>query len=335
MRPTALVRFLIGVLFAACVAQPVPSSPPPLAGSPPPSTRPSPATPPPPVLTPLPATATPEPSIPADLSRTAVVEQDGVRLRIELERNPMPAGEPTWVTSTVTNTGKDPVVYVPCGEAVNVGAASVGPSWRHGQALPNPAMAWKAYLLSNYGLEDDDRALFFFAAGQTGASSGCGDVAHVTSLAPGATFRDRARWDGLAFRRLAPPPTARIDLVGKFEFDRGDPLVEHPPEDGHLLEAHLETWIVGRPEAYLDPGEVADVALRDPRLTALLAARDLHNGNESVLIFDPVSATYQVGMLESGNLPVSRAHLLTIDPVTGEIEGWVERDWDYDVDGYP
>jgi hypothetical protein len=283
---------LVVVVFTACVALPVPSSPPQIDRSAPPSGRPSTATPPPRVLTPLPATATPEPSIPADLSKTAVVEQDGVRLRIELERNPMPAGEPTWVTSTVTNTGNDPVVYVPCGEAVNVGAASVGPSWRHGQALPNPAMAWKAYLLSNYGLEDDDRSLFFFAAGQTGASSGCGDVAHVTSLAPGATRRDRARWDGLAFRRLAPPPTARIDLVGKFEFDRGDPLVEHPPEDRHLLEVHLETWIVGRREDSLDPGEVADVELRDPRLTALLADLDLYNENEGVLIFDPGSATY-------------------------------------------
>ena len=255
-----------------------------------------------------------------------------MRITIELERNPMLAGQPTWVTSTVINTGRDPVVYIPCGEAVNVGAAIVGPPWRDGQVLTNPAMAWKAYLLSNYGLEDDDRSLFFFAAGQSGAASGCGDVAHVKSLAPGAMFRDRARWDGLAFRRLAPPPTARIDLVGRFEFDRGDPLVEHPREDHHVLEAHLETWIDGRPDAYLDPGEVADIALRDPRLTALLAARDLNNANGGVLIFDPVSATYQVGMLEDGN---RLAHLLTIDPVTGEIEGWVERDWDYDVDGYP
>jgi hypothetical protein len=277
----------------------------------------------------------PDPSIPADLFRTAVVEQDGVRLRIELERNPMPAGEPTWVTSTVTNTGKDPVVYMPCGEAVNVGAAIVGPPWRHGQALSNPAMAWKEYLLSHQGLDGDDRSLFFFAEGQTGASSGCGDIAHVKSLAPGATFRDRARWDGFAFRRLAPPPTARIDLVGKFEFDRGDLLAEHPPEDRHLLEAHLETWIEGLPDAFLDPAEAVDIALTEPRLTELLATRDLHNGNEGVALFDPKTGLYQIGMLESGSLPVSRAHLVLVDARTGEIVGFVERDWDYDVDGYP
>jgi hypothetical protein len=336
MRPIWLVgRSLLGLVLTACVALPVPSSPPPLAGPMQPSARPTPATVPPPIATPQPATPVPAPTIPDNLSTTATVEQDGVRITIELERNPMPAGQPTRVTSTVTNTGPDPVVYVPCGEAVNVGAAVVGPPWRSGLALPNPAVVWKSYLLTHQGLEGGDRSLFFFAEGQTGAASGCGDVAHVTSLAPGATFRDRARWDGLAFRRLAPPPTARIDLVGRFEFDRGDPLVEHPPEDRHVLEAHLETWIEGLPDAFLDPAEVADIALRDPRLTALLAARDLNNANEGVLIFDPVSATYQVGMLESGNLPVSRAHLLTIDPVTGEIEGWVERDWDYAVDDFP
>jgi hypothetical protein len=44
---------------------------------------------------------------------------------------------------------------------------------------------------------------------------------------------------------------------------------------------------------------------------------------------------YQIGMLESGNLPVARAHLVLVGARTGEIVGFVERDWDYDVDGYP
>ena len=336
MRPKQLVGgSLVGFVLSACVALPVPSSPPPLVGSFPPSPRPSLATPPPPVATPEPATPTPAPAIPADLSTTAVAEQDGVRITIELERNPMPAGQPTWVTSTITNTGPDPVVYIPCGEAVNVGAAIVGPPWRHGHARPNPAMAWKTYLLNHQGLEGDDRSLFFFAEGQTGVSSGCGDVAHVQSLAPGATFHDRSRWDGLAFRQLAPPPTARIDLVGRFEFDRGDPLAEHPPGDRHILEIHLDTWIAGLPDAFLDPAEAADIALTDPRLTALLASRDLRNGNDGVVRFDPVAGVYQIGMLESGSLPVSRAHLVLVDARTGEIVGFVERNWDYAIDGYP
>jgi len=196
-------------------------------------------------------------------------------------------------------------------------------------------MAWKTYLLDHQGLQTDDRSVLFFSAGQTGVSSGCGDVAHVTTLAPGRTVHERQRWDGYAFRQLAPPPTARIDLLGSFSFDRGDPLAEHPPEDRHLLEVHLETWITGLPDAFLDPAEAADIALADPRLTVLLASRDLRNANEGVVRFDPVAGVYQIGMLESGDLPVARAHLVLVDARTGEIVGFVDRDWNYKVDGFP
>lgn len=40
-------------------------------------------------------------------------------------------------------------------------------------------------------------------------------------------------------------------------------------------------------------------------------------------------------MLDSGSLPVSRAHLVLVDARTGAIAGFDERNWDYEVDGYP
>jgi hypothetical protein len=337
MRPKGLAgsSSLVAFVLSACVALPVPSSPRPFAASQPPSVRPVLDTPLLPAETPEPATPTPAPTVPAGLPTTAVAELDGVRITIELERNPMPAGQPTGITTTITNTGGDAVVYVPCGEIAYVSAAGVGPPWRPGRTLPNPAMTWKTYLLDHQGLRSNDRYVLFYAAGQTGASSGCGDVAHVTTLAPGRTVHERQSWDGYAFRQLAPPPTAVIDLVARFEFDRGDPLAEHPPEDRHRLELHLETWIAGLPDTFLDPAEAVDIALTDPRLTALLASRDLRNGNEGVARFDSKTGNYQIGMLESGSLPVSRAHLVLVDARSGEIVGFVERDWDYDVDGYP
>ena len=285
------------------------------------------------MLTPVPAAATPEPSIPADLSRAAVVEQDGVRLTMELERNPMPAGEVTWVTKTIENVGKKPIQYFPCGEAMTVAGQLHDRPWRPGVQLPNPQALWKKYLLLHVDVWDGTRQVIFLPDGLTGSSSGCGDIAYVEILGPGKALRERSRWDGLTFRRLAPPPTSKVDLVGSFEYAHAARADVEAPR--LKLEMQLETWIDGRPDAYLDPGEVADLALRDPRLAAILTARDLYNGNEGVLIFDPAWTTYQVGMLESGNLPVSRAHLLTVDAVTGEIRGWVERDWDYDVDDYP
>ena len=245
----------------------------------------------------------------------------------------MPAGEPTWVKKTIENVGPDPIQYFPCGEAMTVTGELLDRPWRPGGALPNLAAVWKKYLLRQLDVWGGKRQVLFLPAGLTGSSSGCGDIAYVEILAPGKALRERSRWDGLSFRRLAPPPTSRTDLVGSFAYAHAARVdVEAPRLE---IDIHLETWIDGRPDAYLDPGEVADIALRDPRLTALLEARDLNNANEGVLIFDPGSGTYEVGMLESGALDPAQAHLLTIDAVTGEVLGWVERDWDYKVDDFP
>ena len=243
----------------------------------------------------------------------------------------MPAGQPTWVRTTIKNTGHDPVIYYPCGEAVTVGATIADLPWRPGADLPNPAMDWKKDLTGGQGLEGGRRVLFFIA-GQDGAASGCGDIGHVATIASGATFLERVRWDGLTFRRLNPPPTASIDLVGSFSFDRGDPNIEHPPEDRHLIEVHLDTWIAGQPDALLDPAEAVDIALTDPRLTSLLVTHDLRNGNQGVLRFDPKTGVYEVGLLESDSLQV---HLVLVNARSGEMVGFVERSWNVQVDGFP
>jgi hypothetical protein len=330
----------LAALATACLAdQPLPRPPSqPVVPSASPATSDEPSAPPSagpgPTAEPT-AAPSPLPSAPARLERVATAEENGIRITIELERNPMPAGEPTSVTATIKNTGHDPVIYYPCGEAVTVSAEISDQPWRPGANLVNQAMAWKGYLTGGQGLRDSGRTVVFFSAGQDGAASGCGDVGHAATIAPGATFRERDRWDGFTFRRLAPPPTASIDLVGSFSFDRGDPRVEHPLEGRRLIEVHLATWIAGLAEAFLDPGEAVDIALTDPRLTAILASRDVRTANVGVLIFDPAARAYQIGMLESGALPVSRAHLLIVDARSGAIVGWVERAWDYAVDGYP
>ena len=317
MQPKRIAGVLVvGLVCAACVDLPLPSSPPPFANSP------------------RPATATAAPTIPADLATRAVAEQDGVRITIELDRNPMPAGQPTWVSTTVTNTGRDAVVYYPCGEAIVVSGHIAGAPWRAGRELPGPALTWKRYLLDDLFLEDRVREVLFLPAGQDGSSSGCGDIGHVATLARGTSLHERSRWDGLSFRRLAPPPTGPIDLVASFPFDRGDPAVEHPPEDRHLLEAQLKTWIAGLPDAFLDPAEAVDIALTDSRLTAVLASHELRNGNGGLVRFDPATGSYQIGLIEE-NLPTACAHVVFVDARTGRIVGFVERHWDYDVDGPP
>jgi hypothetical protein len=333
----AVLLGLLTAITAGCLAE-APVSPPPsrssdFVASPSPSIAPAPASfePIAPASTP---TSTPAPSLPDDPSRIAVAEVDGVRLTIELDRNPMPAGEPTWVTTTIQNTGRDAITYYPCSEAVTVGGEIAGVPWRPGADLPVPAATWKSYLAGGQGLRRGGRTVLFFPDGQDGAASGCGDIGISATLAAGATHRERLRWDGFTFRRLGPPPTASLDLIGSFEFDRGVAL-DPPPEARRRAEVRLPAWIAGPLGPLLDPAEAVDIALTDPRLTDLLASRNLHSGNEGVLLFDGSSGLYQIGMLESGDLPVSRVHLVLVDARTGRIAGFVDRDWDYQVDGYP
>lgn len=91
----------------------------------------------------------PSSTVPLRLRRSATVEQDGVRLRVELERNPMPAGEPTLIRTTVKNVGKDDLRWSHdgCAIAVGVWGEMVDVAWRPGEPAgerdPN-GLKWRA-----------------------------------------------------------------------------------------------------------------------------------------------------------------------------------------------
>ncbi|HET7029162.1 MAG TPA: hypothetical protein VFI34_01520 [Candidatus Limnocylindrales bacterium] len=286
----------------------------------------------PPSPTPI---ATPAPAIPEDLKLTGTAERDGARLSIRLARNPMPAGEATGLTVTITNTADDLLLYYPCGEIVPVDG-TLSDAWRMGRDLRIPVRDWKSYLLDNDGFEPGaPPQILLLAKGHDGSSSGCGDVGLTATLDPGDSVRQRLSWNGLRFRDLGPPPTSKVDLTATLAFDRGAVLDEHPPEDRHIIEAHLDAWIEGPADPVLDPAEAVDVALTDARLTNLLATRELNNGNDGLLRYVAAAHRYWVGIVESGSLPIAHAHYLEIEAETGAILGFVERDWDYQVDGYP
>ena len=71
-------------------------------------------------ISPSPSTA----SAPTDLARIAVEERDNIRVEVELQRNPLPAGEPSWVKVRVTNKGRTNVTWFHDGCAE--------PVWVHG-----------------------------------------------------------------------------------------------------------------------------------------------------------------------------------------------------------
>jgi hypothetical protein len=57
------------------------------------------------------------------------------------------------------------------------------------------------------------------------------------------------------------------------------------------------------------------------------------NANEPIVRYDPLTAMWQVGLLDYTEPP--RVHFVLVDAMTGDLAGWVERVWDYTTDGYP
>lgn len=319
----ALVAGLGAVAWRTLLVRPAPVTPPAAIASP--------------VLTPVPV-ATPGMTLPDDaLPRSATVEKNGVRVTFELERNPMPAGEATWATSTVTNIGDDDVTWFHdgCAVAVNTWGPAVGARWRPGREHVGIAGEYKSFTLDQAGTKDGTVLVAFTPEAFVGRKGtyGCTDIGIGDVLKPGASITEKARWSGVAGELLGPPPTGAVALTASFRYYWREARGE--PEDitSELIDVPVPVWIDGTGGAILHPAEAIDVALLDPRFIAVLESRDFRNANEPIIRFDSSASVWQVGLLDHGEQP--RVHLVLIDGVSGQNVGFLERDWDFDVDGFP
>ena len=342
-RGVLAVPVLAAAILAGCIAPAFPSAPPAGASS-------TPAAPAPPggpipsvAATPIVAAPIPTPTLtlPREpLPTTAKFERDGVRVTIELERNPMPAGEPTWATTTVTNVGRDNLIWFHDGCAISVGVNGkvANAMYRPGRSLPPAMDALKTYLLDVRAIGDGEIWIGFAPERFVGKGAVvCSDVGIGDRVRPGASIRQRAQWNGLGYLYGPPPPTAAVDLVGSFRYSWREETGE--PEDitKQVLDVHLPTWVVGRPDDVLDPAEAVDAGLADRRLADLLGGLKLRNANEPYLRYNPGTATYAIGVLVDGDPPQvpSMLHTAIVDAHTGDVIDFVHRIWDWQKEGNP
>jgi hypothetical protein len=334
----ALAMGLLAVAFvgAAVVVRLAPVTPP-VAQTPGPTAV---ALSPSPGLTPVPTPVATLPSGPLDTIASASL--NGVQVTIEFERNPMPAGESTWVTTTVTNTGADDLIWShgSCTHptTVTVGGTVDGQNWRDGGDQNGASLRFRSMALAQAGVADGAIVVSFVPEAFVGKQGtyGCGDMALESSLAPGKSNKQRARWDGEAGTLLGPPPTGQVALVGSFrDFWRRSGGEPTDLSTAPAIEVPLTVWIDGRVQGIIHPAEAIDAALRDQRLVAILETRDLGNANSPVLRYDPVAAVWEVGLLEDNYGGEPQVHLVIVDGHTGEIRQFVERTWDFNVDGFP
>jgi hypothetical protein len=324
---------LIALVLAAEVAcgSPPPPSPPTASPTPAttigtatPSPTPSPtpfdfAVPPARPITPLPT---------GELPLSASADAGGVRVAITLERNPMPAGEPTWVTTEVRNIGGDDLLYADDCSLVAVGGAMTGNSWRPGVAFTGRLAEYKAWAIESLSLEDGTIWIAFTPEeivdrGLEAGEYGCGDVLVVSRLGPGESRTERARWMGLAMRSYAPPPGGAVTLTGVFSFfwrsSEEDP--DPPGASGRRIDVPLATWIggVANPPR-VDPTEAIDLALTDAVFGPWVLARPFRSGADWTLGFDSIARQWRVGLLSF--YPEPRTREVLIDAGTGLTVGY-------------
>ena len=268
------------------------------------------------------------------------MERDGVRVSIEVDRNPLPAGEPTWVSATVTNIGKDDLIWFHdgCAIAVGVGGSLEDAKWRTGRAQISNAAEFKELALEAAEPEDGSISISFLPERFAGKGSfGCADIGISETIRPGRSIKERSVWTGFGGQTLGPPPTGAVKLVGSFRYYWRERTGE--PEDviSQVIDVSLPAWVVGTGESIIHPGEAVDAALLEPRLHDVLATRKLRSGHDAIIRFDPAAVAWQVGVLDYGDLPEvpPRIHMVGVDARSGALREWIERVWDFDVDGFP
>jgi hypothetical protein len=275
----------------------------------------------------LSASATPSlvpPVVPLRLRRSASAEQDGIRVRIELDRNPMPAGRPLTARLTVKNVGRDTVTWQhdSCATPVHVRGEMVGVSWRPGEpAGPTDytGLKWRA---SEWWVGGNPAIRLMFWPGRYVGQGeyACADVAMASEIPPGRVLRRRAVWDGMAYHRLGPPPDGRARITATFDSYR------RPSLGGgfkHAIEVSLDAWVMdGRDPAMLHPMEIVDAALADPAFAAWVDAVEIGNASDQFIQYDPEADLWEVGVyFNRGDHFV----VALVDPRTGSVEGVIDR----------
>lgn len=285
------------------------------------------------------STDTPRPSLalvpspPVDLPTRLVKARDGIRVTIELGRNPLRAGEPTWATLTVQNRGRTEAKWFHDGCAIpaGIGGQVVGARWRMGVEHSGQAAIFKSRVVDAIG--GDIIRIMFTPEQHIGRGGiGCADVGITEPLAPRESLVHRARWDGMAAPALGPPPGGPIELSGAAAYYyRGN----EPADliDSGAIEMRADGWIVGgKDPAWLDPPEVIDAALADPGFVRWIADKELGNGRSEFIRFDPQRAVWEVGTVEYISTTL---HFVRVHPVTGAVLETVDRRWIPEVDGNP
>ena len=328
---------VIGGCLSASIASPEPID---TTGLPSPTVRPvaAPSQSARPTTTPSP-TSEPQPTVPPDLRRTATKTRDDIRVTVKLQRNPLPAGERSWVKTRVENLGATDVTWFHdgCAAPVWVEGQAVE-QWRYGTTHAGNAQQFKDLVLGVLGRQAEPLPpiVSFQPKRHLGRGSyGCADMGMAETIAPGEDIRETRWWTGFDERTLGLPPSGPVNLRMEAAFYwRGPEPVDNITN--HRIRLKLDAWISqGVSPTRPTPPEIVDAALADPTFATFLQTQELTNGREVIAWYDAEEDRWEVGVMPWYETEPPRIHGVLLDAATGEVIARLDRPWIHDVDPAP
>lgn len=244
------------------------------------------------------------------LKTEATANVDGIELHLVLDRNPLKAGTPTWVTVTVRNATDAPIDWMTDGCANVASVLGVlGGDWVGGASQVGLAKRFKAYALEPLGHAGQAYLLIGFTpADRLGRDVGCADLGLMHDLAAGERLVHRGRWDGTLGDLPAPNGPVRITA----SFPRVIESEIKPVEVG------LDSWIAGgTPFEFLTPAAAIDATLADARFLDWLQRAPETTWINSTHTLDPDAGTWAIGLFRDS--PAGFLGMVTLDARTGEV----------------
>lgn len=325
------VALLISSLVvAACGTSPAPTTPQPSIASLPPLPSPTAV----PTIEP-----TPGPTPPSGLARVAVVERDGIRVRIELQRNPLPAGEPSWVKAKVTNRGTTDLTWFHdgCAQPAWMYARSEV-AWPMGREQSDPVRMFKTYALgSSLNRDPSPFASLDFVRKRYlhWGSTPCADTGIPETILPGGSVRITLWWSGFSDQNRAIPSAGPATIYASAGYYWRKGLKARESSD-NAIPLELDAWITSDAgPARLSPAQIVDAAVADPAFVEYLATQRIANGRATIAWYDAKRDVWEVGVMPWYETKPPRIHGVLVDPITGTIVGPLDRTWNVDVDPWP
>ena len=292
-----------------------------------------------PTMTPAP-TSEPEPTIPPDLERTATKTRDDIRVTVTMQRNPLPAGERSWVKTRVENLGATDVTWFHDGCAAPVGVeGQAAEQWRDGTTHAGNAQQFKDLVLGMLGQQEEPLPpiVSFQPKRHLGRGSyGCADMGMAETIKARQGDPRDALVDGIL---RAGAWGSRHQVVCSCAW-RQRSTGEGPSRwttsrttaSGSQLDARISQ---GVSSARPTPPEIVDAALADADFATFLETQELTNGREVLAWYDAEEDRWEVGVMPWYETEPPRIHGVLVDAATGEVIAPLDRPWIHDVDPAP